>query len=516
MREAMLASELYGEEVESETLRDFLFTRAGNPPASGRAVSDAAALRFMRKSLIHCVAIAANSGTSPEVLAKFAKDQRVAVRHAAVTNPSLPEEELLYLLKWLFRRDMRQEHAAYATQIHRLSARSLVELSRDIESHCSWNGVQLADDQLRSVALKLASDPDAFAEARISSFNGLEHVMARLALSGSLRGVTLKQVFDKLDARFDDDGGSSTQRAVSMVWDLLESGGFLTHELVDLWPGGQGVRRFRGLTPAALVEPGVLERLAEGPHDHLEIAILNRAPEHLVAARIDEAPPQVLEALVSTLGTGYLSAESEARLGARLADHSARAQIGSSRSNAIRMVGSFLSGCRSILPEDVMVALLRSGSMMVTSLWLSPREETYMTSARSAVPGLMCVQPVTAGLLEQLEEDPGRATDRDDGTGRGRMYGGHLPQGWAGLMGELLEASRGCAAKGRIVCRLLGPDLSSHMLRYGGRKAACIHAYLKEEMGEDLDHWSAFLKLSPDWEGSIGDLIEAASILTSG
>lgn len=79
------------------------------------AVPAAVANRLYKGPLDTVAVIAKHPGTDSKVLARYAKDPRVAVRHALLSNPSLPYEQAMMLLRWAHERgDHEQIRSAFA------------------------------------------------------------------------------------------------------------------------------------------------------------------------------------------------------------------------------------------------------------------------------------------------------------------------------------------------------------------------------------------------------------------
>lgn len=497
-----LASQFLLQEREAGPLRDLLFRAASDPDLSANSVSETLALGYVRKSIAHATAISASPATSATVLAKFAKDTRVSVRKALLSNPSLGKEQLLALTKWACERDPASDRAEMVSQVHRLDAQQLAELSRYIAEK-RLLPLHPSVSSLRIIASALMSDDEAFAAADLKSFRTLGDQMAILALNGSAGGRSLDDVADRVCSNPD----TGKRDRAELMQKLLSSGGILTHELIDLWEASGGLRPgVRDLCPAALVEAGVLERLSMGGPAHIALAIVNRAPESRVGERIADASLDELEVLVAAVGWEYFSAKSEQRLADRLLKLALQRDVSEQRSRIGAIASALIMQARHELPHFLLVGTLRLGGLAATAMWLSQRSLRMMLPDGS-YSERVCGQSVNASALMELVLVPGFALDRSVSNYMLR----NRPEGWAGLTDELLEAAPASAEHGAAVVAALGDYLSGFILRRG---AKALYPYIRSRIGPDELRWQTFLSMADEWQGSIDGLIDTAELLT--
>jgi len=457
--------------IEDQEIADLAFSHVNHFGRRVPQASPSAAVtgRYYKGSLTHVNSIAANPHVDAAVLRRFAKDTRVSVRQALLTNPSTPLDVIADLLVWAIGRHDRLPEQALA----RLSLAAIATtLSRAAETERA-ELLRRCDADFEAIAERCTTEPDqALALAR-AGVQGLTVALARVAHQRRLGSVSLTSLTET--------DPESCEAVLSALFNVRES---LTVELASLWkawrdnPDNRTYRHFGFSTEAyASVEAGAANVLVAGDLAQLTVALINGADDDLLTERAVEASLDELTAMVDAIKYRPVSARCEAAIATRL---TWLRQASSPRLSVQRALESF----RHPLPVEVLLNLLRTGSPETTVKWLHDIE--HPCSPRK-------------GMLAALYANPGRALGSqpgDDTTSE------HSP----------LRSTAISAAAERLE---LADEVIEHYDRWIGEHlhvaaiAAVVYPTLKQTLSgpQSRAAWETFLALAADWSDSFTQLV---------
>lgn len=462
--------------IDDQDVADVTFGHVGRFVHCERnaAASPAVAGRYYKGSLGHVNEIVANPHTDGDVLRRFAKDTRVSVRHELLTNPSTPSDVVADLLVWAIgRRDRLPEQA-----LARLSLAEIAAVLQRAGTVERADTMRCCDADFAVLAERCTAEPEHAVALARAGVQGLSVALARAAHAGVLGDVSLTAIVD-----------ADPESIEAILVALLGDRSSLTVELATLWktwrddPDTRTYRHF-GFSHEtyASVEAGAANVLTAGDISQLVTAMVNGADDDLLTARAAEASVEELTAMVDALKYRTVSARCEAAIATRL--------TWLSRATSLRLSANrVLEVCKSPLPEEVLLNLLRTGSPNITIWWL--RNADLPCGPRK-------------GMLTALYANPGRAFGADhdaDSSERGQIRLSAITAGVERpeLVDELIELHDGW----------IGENL--HM----GTVAAVVYPTLRKTFaGAQLRAaWETFLTLAADWSDSFTQLLTTVTEL---
>lgn len=432
------------------------------------ATSASVAARYYKGELGHAQSIAANPHSDAAILRRFAKDTRVSVRQALLTNPSTPCDVVVDLLVWSIKRCDRLPEEVFA-------ALSLADIATAFEraSTEAQAETRRSDTNFVLIAERCVSEPHLAVPLARAGAQGLTVQLAHLAHTGQLNGVSLTMITD-----------ADPQSTEAILAKLLADRTSLTIEMAKLWlawssnPETRSYRHFGySLELFTTVEAGAADVLIPGGQALLVAGMVNGGDDGLLITRVAESTIEELGSIVEALDHRRVSASCEEAIATRL---TWLRRANNPRLPVQRMLESF----KHPLAEKVLLDLLRTGSPEITSWWLHRTD-------------LPCGPRY--GMLRALHDNPGRAIELDSQGGSGHNVSlvrsselaaaTNLPE----LFDEVIE---------------LHDDWIGHNL-HNRDVATVVYPTLRHSFA-GFQHkvaWETFFSLAADWSDSFTQLL---------
>lgn len=456
--------------IEDQEVADVAFshvTHFGFRPEK-TATSTSVAARYYKGELGHAQSIAANPYSDAAILRRFAKDTRVSVRQALLTNPSTPPDVVVDLLVWSIKRCDRLPEEAFA-------ALSLTDVTTAFEraSILAQEETRRSDTRFALIAERCVSEPHLAVPLARTGAQGLTVQLAHLAHTAQLRGVSLTMITE-----------ADPQSTEAILTKLLAERTSLTIELATLWltwssnPETRSYRHFgHSLDSFTVVEAGAANVLIPGGQALLVTGMVHGGDDDLLIKRVAESTIEELGAIVEALTHCEVSANCEEAIATRL---TWLRRANNPRLPVQRMLESF----KHPLAETILLGVLRTGSPEITAWWLQ----------RTDIP---CGP--RNGMLRALHDNPGRAIESDNQGGSGHNVSlvrsselaaaTNLPE----LFDEVIELHDdwiGCNLHNRDAATVVYPTLRRSF-------AGTQHKVA----------WETFFSLAADWSDSFTQLL---------
>jgi hypothetical protein len=467
-RPAKIADTLLAAATEQH-LVEMLFDRCENVGRQvGSVISESAAMKFYKGPLDKVIAIAADPGTSPRVLQRFAKDTRVSVRQAVLSNPSTPYATMLGLAPFVMERMDRHE---LQRLVFRLDAADLIDAMQSISLRARENThFDAASSTFPTVeiAAKLVSgDRELLLKAIALGIPALNTTLALEAYNGNIP-LTLTEVMNGTPGRH-------WNKVISRV---ATDGRFLTCEFAELVAQLDPIVSATSFT---MVEEGALEILVRHHNATLfatavRLGVPATELTGVIAAIDYRRLGQLLDA-ANGMVPGRLNTDQEIMLTERFV-----AMYSSSGSTApAALCASLLQLLTRPLPRPLLRRFLGVSPIETTSLWLSGNHPE---------------QPQRGEVLALIRQ---RDLERT---------GVYREPAWRPLVHQLVD-SVGKAWEDDVA-ELLDVDLAKFD---DVALAKFSTARIAARIGADPSAWDTLLGLAQDWDLGLAALLDATVAL---
>jgi len=457
--------------VKDSEIADVLFAHARHFRRNRAGIGPSApvAKRYYKGDLAHVGAIVADEHADPEVLRKFAKDTRVAVRQRLLENPATPRDVLCDLSVWKLERGDHDR----AETVDRLTLEELLEVLGRLRDKHGDTRVAYLDLNGSAVAQRCLTRPDLVGRLVESRNIGITVALAARTHRGDITSMSLTEMLQ-----------AHPEAAKNAIAAILTERTLLTQEFASLWrqwqvdPDNRRYHRHLGMsdTPFTIVEEGAADILVDGDIAQLHTAIVNGASEERLIERFTTLTrEEIKEGVIAALTKRTVSPTAEATLAGRLTEIRA-----TDPGDRLR-VSDLLKVLTHPLPDGVLLDLLRTGGPGCTAWWLESNRHPCAPRP---------------GMLRALRARPGRsfgetAQEVDLLRGYAIAAAATNPE----LLADIVEAydhHLGENLANATVARAVYP-LIERTFAGPDRRAA----------------WETFLTLAGDWSGTLTGLLDA-------
>lgn len=357
-RSAKIADTLLAAATEPH-LVEMLFDRCENVGRRvGSVISESAAMKYYKGPLEKVIAIAADPGTSPGVLQKFAKDTRVSVRQALLSNPTTPHAAMLSLAPYVME---RLDRAEFAPLVNRLTPSELVDalqlMSQRVRENTHYDRAFMTFPTDAVVAKLVPADHELLLKAVALGIPALNTVLALEAYNGNIP-LTLTDVVH----------GTAERHRNKVIAKVAAEGRYLTCEFAELVSVLDPVV---SVTSFTMIEEGALEILVRHRNPILFATAVRLGVPACeltnVFVAIDHQRLHQLLDVANGVVAGRLSVDQEAMLTERFVGM----YKGTGSTAPAALCASLLRLLTRPLPRPLMAQFLGISPNDLTSLWLS-------------------------------------------------------------------------------------------------------------------------------------------------
>lgn len=450
-------------------LVEMLFNRCENVGRPvGSVISESTAMHTYKGPLDKVLAIASDQGTPPRVLERFARDPRVSVRAALLSNPSTPHSAIVSLVTYVMQ---RRERSEIAPLVGRLAPEEIASALRIIpvrdRKRLDADSTYGRFPSSEIVSRLLPADRDVVLDVVSLGYPGVNTVFAYEAYQGRAT-VTLSEVIEATDPALRGHVISKT----------AASGTILTCELAEI---------LTRLDPKisdtrfAMVEQGALEILVHHPHPVLFAAALRLGVPNteLTDVIVNLDPPRLHQLLDPSNGVvpGRLTPDQEVALVERHLD----LQTANPHQVPTGLSARLLALLSRPLPRTLALRFICGSTLDVVGAWVAGR-----------FPEKPAHGEVLAVITELESARTGRHLDPVRRVLR-RELASAVGTPWEDDVAELLD--------GELA------EFNDSAL------AGFITARVMARIGHDTSAWDTMMGLAQDWDLGLAALLDATVAL---
>lgn len=366
--------------AEEGDVVDILLTRSDitSPTSLKAAPSAKVAGKYVKGKLNQALTVASHEGTAPEVLAKSAKDTRVSVRQALISNPSTPYDTMVTLAHWAHARS----DDFMAASILRLNAKDSIDV---MEASVSFPRYSYPFEM---IAEKVVTESSA--EEIIRAFK-INSSAFRIQLGAAVYAHQNPPIsLTDLIASQSDLFGAAPDKRDIFVGTIAEKAQHCTLELAQLLSEATTDNRLLRSAEFIFLADGAAEKLMTAPSATVRlIATRSGVRGALLDNAIKEASPAMVCALVRDIGAGFTKHQEVAMVAqlVRFATSEYNPSLGAA-------LAEVLSVTTHRLPSKVILGAMRTLGGSSIEYWLS---------------GSFKSNPPRAGEINAILEDRGNA-----------------------------------------------------------------------------------------------------------